>query len=76
MIDTYRAEIKRAQDIIDKLKAEIEEVLTKGVSADEIAVILSENAEVYPSGNVSNIPYLSVRIAEAIDRRIQAILGE
>ena len=60
VLDERLAEIRRAQSIIDGLKAFREYCLTKAVSADEIGVMLAEQ---WP--DVEGRDYVAVKIAEA-----------
>lgn len=71
--DHLFAETKRAQSIINGLSADRERLLAEAVSADEINLILSEDART-EGGELANAPYLAVKIAEAIEARIQKIL--
>lgn len=64
-------ELRRAQTIIDGLKAFREYCLTKAVSADEILVMLAEQ---WPDAEGKE--YIAVKIAEAIDARIQNFKAE
>lgn len=69
--DEHFAEIKRAQQIINELKAWRERVLTNNISADWINVMLSEDARV-ENGRLENGPYLAVKIAEQYEVNVAA----
>jgi hypothetical protein len=64
--EAAKGEIKRAQEIIDGLKAFREFCLTQAVNADEIQMIMADQ---WPDAEA--LPYVAVKIAEAIDKRIQ-----
>jgi hypothetical protein len=63
-------EIKRAQKIIDGLKAFREFCLTQAVSADEIQMIMADQ---WPDAEA--LGYVAVKVAEAIEKRIQDAAG-
>ena len=67
--DEHFREIERARSIIADLTAFRESVLTQRVSADWISVILSEDAHI-ENGQLENIPYLAVKIAEHVEATI------
>lgn len=66
--DEHFAEIKRAQAIIDDLRAERERRLTAIINADWINLVLAEDARI-EYGRLVNGPYLAVKIAEAAEAR-------
>lgn len=73
--DEHFREIERARSIIADLTAFRESVLTQRVSADWISVILSEDAHI-ENGQLENIPYLAVKIAEHVEATIARLESE